>query len=105
MRHEAQDSIDNKLKAKKVLGPIAPFELTGHWSPCNSQTNVKRGVLAMNKRTIIDHIRQLNSSAQPEFLAGFAQEQLLAYLHQLQEVERERRRQQEAAEPVLVGQT
>lgn len=47
----------------------------------------------MNKRETIDLIRRSNPSAHPEFLASFDQDELLAYLHQLQEVERERHEQ------------
>ena len=56
----------------------------------------------MTKREIIDRIRCLNSGAKTEFLASFEQEDLLAYLHQLQEVERDRQRT-ESSPPVLVG--
>ncbi|UCD29914.1 MAG: hypothetical protein JSV03_05410 [Planctomycetota bacterium] len=49
----------------------------------------------MTKREIIDRIRDQNPSADSEFLATFEQEDLLAYLHQLQEVERERRQNKE----------
>lgn len=45
----------------------------------------------MTKREMIDKIRRLNPTAKPDFLADFAEEDLLAYLHQLTEVERERR--------------
>jgi hypothetical protein len=44
----------------------------------------------MSKRETIDLIRRFNPTAQPEFLASFEQMDLLAYLHQLQEVERDR---------------
>ena len=44
----------------------------------------------MSKRETIDQIRRFNPSAQTDFLASFDQDELLAYLHQLQEVERER---------------
>lgn len=54
----------------------------------------------MTKREIIDRIHELNRSASPEFLATFGEEDLLAYLHQLQEVLHDRRRR-EAAEPVM----
>ena len=56
----------------------------------------------MTKRDMIDHIRRLNPTAEAEFLARFTQDDLLAYLHQLQEIERERQ-QRGAPEPVLVG--
>lgn len=46
----------------------------------------------MTKTELIDQIRRLNRSAQPEFLESFTQEELLAYLHQLKELERDRRR-------------
>lgn len=45
----------------------------------------------MSKREAIDQIRRFNPSAQAEFLATFQLADLLAYLHQLQELERERR--------------
>ena len=45
----------------------------------------------MSKQEIIDHIRRLNPTASAEFLADFDQEDLLAYLHQLRELEREGR--------------
>lgn len=45
----------------------------------------------MSKRETIDRIRRLNPTAMPEFLATFQQLDLLAYLHQLQELDRERR--------------
>ena len=47
----------------------------------------------MNKRDLIDQIRRLNPSALAEFLATFDKADLLAYLYQLQELERERREQ------------
>lgn len=56
----------------------------------------------MNKREIIDHIRRLNPTAAPTFLADFGEEELLAYLRQLKEVE-EDRRHQHASEPALAG--
>ncbi len=43
----------------------------------------------VSKREIIDHIRRINTSAQTEFLASFSDEDLLAYLHHLQEVQRD----------------
>ena len=45
----------------------------------------------MSKRETIDRIQHFNPSAQADFLASFEMDDLLAYLHQLQEVERERR--------------
>lgn len=62
-----------------------------------------RGSKTMNKREIIDHIRELNTTAQPDFLADFAPEDLLAYLHQLQEVERDRTQRQTDHELVCAG--
>lgn len=56
----------------------------------------------MTKREMIDQIQRLNASAKPEFLADFEEEDLLAYLHQLKELERDRRRQAEL-ETVAVG--
>jgi len=43
----------------------------------------------VSKHDIIDHIRRINTSAQEEFLTSFSDEDLLAYLHQLQELRRE----------------
>ena len=54
----------------------------------------------MTKRDIIDSIRRHNPTAEADFLAGFDEDDLLAYLHQLREVETERRRR---VEPELVG--
>jgi len=48
-------------------------------------------VQTMTKREMIDQIRRFNPTAQPDFLADFQETDLLAYLHQLSEVERERR--------------
>jgi hypothetical protein len=48
----------------------------------------------MTKRELIDHIQRLNPTAKPTFLADFEEEELLAYLHQLSELERERREHQ-----------
>ena len=42
---------------------------------------------------MIDQIRRLNPTAKPDFLADFQEDDLLAYLHQLSEVEREQREQ------------
>lgn len=47
----------------------------------------------MSKRDLIDQIRRMNPTAQPTFLATFRDEDLLAYLQQLQELELDRRRQ------------
>ena len=47
----------------------------------------------MTKQDIIDHIRRLNPTARAEFLLSFSEEDLLAYLHHLREVESERRHQ------------
>ncbi len=47
----------------------------------------------MTKRDLIDQIRRQNPTAEPDFLASFSQDDLLAYLQQLREVESERRRQ------------
>ncbi|MHC4442555.1 MAG: hypothetical protein ACYTF1_22300 [Planctomycetota bacterium] len=49
----------------------------------------------MNKQEIIDRIRNLNNTANDIFLASFDEDQLLAYLHQLKEVERERQQIEE----------
>ena len=48
-------------------------------------------VQTMTKREMIDQIRRFNPTAQPDFLADFQEKDLLAYLHQVSEVERERR--------------
>ncbi len=57
----------------------------------------------MSKPEIIDRIRRMNPTAKPEFLASFSDEDLLAYLRQLQELQHERARRQ-TREPALVGQ-
>lgn len=46
----------------------------------------------MTKRDIIDSIRRHNPTAGPDFLARFNEEDLLAYLHHLRDVESENRR-------------
>jgi len=38
----------------------------------------------MNKRQLIDEIRQFNTSVRPQFLAQFDEEALQQYLHSLQ---------------------
>ena len=56
----------------------------------------------MSKPEIIENIRKINTTARSEFLSSFSDDDLLAYLHQLQEVQRDRivsRRR----EPALVG--
>lgn len=44
----------------------------------------------MTKREMIDRILRLNRTAKPGFLAEFDEQELLSYLHQLQELEIER---------------
>ena len=46
----------------------------------------------MSKRDMIDRIRRINPTAQPEFLASFDEDDLLAYLRQLTELEHEQSR-------------
>jgi hypothetical protein len=46
--------------------------------------------LPMNKRQLIDGIRQLNQTAQPEFLAQFDDEALAQYLRHLQTAQEKR---------------
>lgn len=41
----------------------------------------------MNKRELIDCICEINVSAKPEFLAGFSEEELSAYLEHLMELD------------------
>lgn len=53
----------------------------------------------MGKYEIIDHIRRINTSASPEFLATFADEELLAYFQQLQELQHELAQRQQAEAP------
>jgi len=45
----------------------------------------------MTKREMINQIRQINRSADEDFLENFTEDDLLAYLHQLKELERDRR--------------
>jgi len=40
----------------------------------------------MSKREIIEYICEINTSAKPEFLAGFSEEQLSEYLDHLMEL-------------------
>jgi hypothetical protein len=51
--------------------------------------------LTMSKEKIIERIRGMNNTAENDFLASFDEDQLLAYLHQLQEIERERQQTEE----------
>lgn len=44
----------------------------------------------MNKRQLIDGIRMLNQTAQPEFLAQFDEEALKQYLEHLQSAQEKR---------------
>ena len=55
----------------------------------------------MSKRETIEVIQRLNPTASSDFLATFTEEDLLAYLHQLQEIARERRSHQIDRELVL----
>lgn len=57
----------------------------------------------MTKFEMIERIRQINPTALPEFLDRFAEPDLLAYLRQLQELQREKL-SRPAPEPLLVGQ-
>lgn len=57
----------------------------------------------MSKYEIMDHIRRLNPSAHDEFLAEFSEDELLAYLHQLEEIKREQLCRK-SPDAVLVGQ-
>jgi hypothetical protein len=41
----------------------------------------------MDKKELIECIREINRSATPEFLASFSEEQLRAYLDHLMEVD------------------
>jgi len=41
----------------------------------------------MNKKELIEGIREINKSATPEFLASFSNEELRAYLDHLMEVD------------------
>jgi len=43
----------------------------------------------MSKRELIDHICWINTSASPEFLARFSEEQLQSYLEHLMQLELE----------------
>ena len=57
----------------------------------------------MSKQEVIDVIHRLNPTASSDFLTHFTEEDLLAYLHQLQEIARERRFQQTEREPALAS--
>jgi hypothetical protein len=41
----------------------------------------------MNKKELIECIREINKSAKPEFLASFSEEELRSYLDHLMEVD------------------
>ena len=41
----------------------------------------------MSKRELIDYIREINTTAEPEFLAGFSEDDLKAYLEHLMELD------------------
>jgi hypothetical protein len=43
----------------------------------------------MSKRELIDYICRINKTAKPEFLAGFSEEELNAYLEHLMELDLE----------------
>ena len=43
----------------------------------------------MSKRELIDYICEINRGAKPEFLAGFTEEDLNAYLEHLMELDLE----------------
>jgi hypothetical protein len=45
--------------------------------------------VSMSKRELIDYICDINKSAKPEFLAGFPEEDLKAYLDHLMELDLE----------------
>jgi hypothetical protein len=60
-----------------LQGVVAPVTCTAP----SARTN-------MNKRETIDLIMQRNRTARPEFLVQFSSEELLAYLRQLQNVNR-----------------
>jgi hypothetical protein len=51
----------------------------------------RQRVTTMSKREIIDQIMRLNRSATAIFLARFSEDQLLAYLHQLKDLQYEHR--------------
>ena len=57
----------------------------------------------MSKRDMIDTIHRLNPTATSDFLASFTEDELLAYLHQLQEIARDRRAQKSGKEPALTA--
>ena len=44
----------------------------------------------MNKRELIDYICDINKTASPEFLSGFSEEDLKAYLEHLMELDLEK---------------
>jgi len=47
------------------------------------------GWIRMSKRELIDYICRINKTAKPEFLAGFSEEELNAYLDHLMELDLE----------------
>jgi hypothetical protein len=64
----------------------------------------------VSKYELIDHIRRINTSASPDFLTTFSEEDLRAYFYQLQELQHELAQRQNPpsarrpeAEPALAG--
>jgi hypothetical protein len=51
---------------------------------------IRESIAHMNKRQLIDGIRQLNQTAQPDFLAQFDDEALQQYLQHLQSAQDKR---------------
>jgi len=47
------------------------------------------GYLGMDKKELIDRIREINATAKTEFLAEFSEKDLAAYLEHLMELEAE----------------
>jgi hypothetical protein len=88
LRGTAQLSTDNTLKDRIDSGPIVKFGIGRE--VCGQRFELISFGVPMSKRETIDRIRRLNPTALPEFLAHFEDADLLAYLYQLQELDRER---------------
>jgi hypothetical protein len=79
--------------ANATRGRPLPARFPARRARRSSSFPLARGVeskLPMNKRQLIDGIRQLNQTAQPEFLAQFDDEALAQYLRHLQTAQEKR---------------
>lgn len=117
-RHPGRPTLAHKLRAlAQRMGPPAlqPSCRLAEKSQCVAGACARPihpalEDFAVSKYELIDHIRRINTSAAPEFLATFSEEDLRAYFGQLQELQHElaqrhqpRPSRREEAEPALAG--